>query len=136
MPGSFSLDFFLLVYLAAVGVLQMVASHNNLRGLLFLRFRLPAFCLGLGIAVAAFLWFFLSEPRNLPDTEGGLDGNDAAGLFSLGSLAALFSTFLVSSLINRSLRENTHSASGLDALRGTTYWRALLGSLKVLWKRS
>ena len=137
MAGSFSLDFFLFVFLAAMGVLQMVASYDNLRGLLFIRVRFPAFGLGLGIAIAAFLWFFLSEPRNLPDTEGGLDGNDAAGLFSLGSLAALLATFAISSLINRSLGRGTaHSTGGLDTLRETTYLRALLGSLKVLWKRS
>lgn len=137
MAASFSLDFLLLSYLATLGILQMAAAYNNLRGLLVIRVNILAFLFGLMITIAAFLWFFLSKPRNLPDTQGGLDGNDAAGLFSLGSLAALFTTFIISSAVNHSLGKNNISwPNGLEALRETTYLRALLGSLKVLWKRS
>ena len=137
MVGSFSLDYFTFVFIAAVGVLQMVASHQNLRGLLFFRMPILAFLVGLGLTIAAFLWFFLSESRNISDTDGGLDGNGSAGLFALGSLAALFTTFIISSLVNRSFGKGSDlSGHGLDALRKTSYLRAFCRSLRDLWKRS
>ena len=89
MVGSFALDFFVFAFIASLGVLQMVASYTALRGLLFIRVRSLAFFLGLATTVLGFLWFFLSEPRNLPDSNGGLDGNQIAGLYTLGAGASL-----------------------------------------------
>ena len=137
MVASFSVDYFILVYVAAMGVLQMIASRRDLRGMLLFPAPSIAFLVGLCAVIAAFSWFFASEPRNLSDTEGGLDGNRAASMFSAASSLAVFSTLVISSLINRSLgRDGQAPSPGLDALGQTTYLRALSGSLKGLWKRS
>ena len=137
MPGPFILDFFVFVFISALGVLQMVAAQNRLWGLLFIRRRTIAFLVGFGSTTLAFLWFFLSEPRNLSDTHGGLDGNGAAGIFTIASASALALTLVISSIRNRSMgKGDRRYAVGLDALRETTYLRALLGTVKVLWKRS
>ena len=115
----------------------MVAAYSALRGLLFIRVRPLAFLAGLATTVLAFLWFFVSEPRNLSDTEGGLDGNQMAGLFAVASGSALVVTLLVSSVRNRSMERAWHqSNTGLDVLRETTYVKALLDTWKHLWKRS
>ena len=136
MVGGFALDYFVFVFIAALGVLQMAAAYNALQGLLFIRFRPLAFLSGLLVTTLAFLWFFLSEPRNIPDTEGGLDGNEMAGLFALGAGSALVLSLLFSSVSNRSMiRSGQQPKTGLDALKETTYVRALLGTLKYLWKR-
>ena len=136
MVVSFSLDYFLLVLVAALGVLQMVASHPDFRGLLLVRPPAVAFLGGLCAVIAAFVWFFAAEARNLSDTEGGLDGNRAASIFCLATSIAVAATFIFSSVVNRSLgREGPPPSPGLDALRHTTYLRALWGSLKALWKR-
>ena len=143
MLGGFVLDYLLFVFIAALGVLQMVAAYSALRGLLFVRVRSLAFVLGLLITVAAFIWFFLSEPRNIGDTEGGLDGNQMSAFFALGAGLALVLTLLVSSIINRSMGSDGGSAgqqldTGLNALRQTTYLKALsstLSTLKDRWKR-
>ena len=136
MVGAFALDFLVFVFIAALGVLQMVAAHTALRGLLFVRVRPLAFLAGLVTTATAFLWFFISEPRNVPDTAGGLDGNQMAGLFAIGAGSALVLTLLLSSMCNRSLgRQGQQFNPGLDALRETTYLNALFSTLKDLWKR-
>ncbi len=136
MVGSFTLDYLLFVFIAAFGALQIAAAYGNLQGLLFIRARPLAFGSGLVITVAAFLLFFLTEPRNIPDTEGGLDGNETAGLFTLGAVSALVLTLILSSISNRALGKGGHRcASGLDALRETSYFNALTGTLKDIWKR-
>lgn len=131
------MDYFILVYVAAMGVLQMIASRREFRGMLLVPAPSVAFVLGLCAVVAAFVWFFASEPRNLSDTEGGLDGNRAASMFSAASALAVFTTLALSSLVNRSLGKDGQPAGpGLESLGHTTYLRALRGSLKALWNRS
>lgn len=134
MVGTFALDFFVFAFIASFGTLQMVAAYTALRGLLLVRVRSLAFLVGLVTTVLGFLWFFLSEPRNVPDSEGGLDGNQMAGLYAAAAGLALFVTLLFSSITNRSLGTGTkHLEAGLDALRETTYLKALLRTLKDLW---
>ena len=136
MVGPFFLDYFVFVFIAALGVLQMVAAYSALRGLLFIRVRPLAFLIGSATTALAFLWFFLSEPRNISDQEGGLDGNQMAGLFAVAAGSALILTLLVSSVSNRSLgASGQRFNSGLDALRETTYLKALISTLKSVWKR-
>ena len=130
MPGPFVLDYCLLGFLATLGVVQMAAARNGLTGLLFFRHRPTSFLLGMALAVGVFLWFFLSEPRNIGDTEGGLDGNQTAGYFTVSAGSAIILTFLVSSLSNRYLPRDGPFAAGLDALRETTYLRSLARALK------
>lgn len=136
MVGPFALDYFVFVFIAALGVIQLVAAHSALRGLLFIRSRPLAIVAGLAATGLAFVWFFVSEPRNIPDTDGGLDGNQMAGLFALGAGSALVLTLLLSSLSNRSMGSGGQNAvPGLDALRASTYLEALIGTLRSLWKR-
>ncbi|HIM49992.1 MAG TPA: hypothetical protein EYM32_14095, partial [Dehalococcoidia bacterium] len=79
MAGSFVPDYLVLVFSASCGVFQMAAACNGLHGLLFFKGRRTAFIFGLALWVAAFAWFFLSEPRNQPDTTLGLTGNQQFG---------------------------------------------------------
>ena len=44
MTGSFVLDYFLLVFLAACGLFQIIAANKNLRGLLFPNIAPVPFC--------------------------------------------------------------------------------------------
>lgn len=136
MTGSFMLDYLLFTFLSALGLFQMVAVCSTFRGLLFIRSRPLSLLLGFLVTTVAFLWFFLSEPRNLPDTHGGLDGNETAGLFTLGAGTALVLTLILSSLRNRSMRKNGQEyQEGLEALRETTYLAAIQDVLRNLWTR-
>ena len=132
MPGPFVLDYCLFVFLAAMGVVQMAAARNFLTAVLFIRHRPLAFLSGAALTAGVFVWFFVSEPRNIPDTAGGLDGNQTAGYFAISAGSAVILTLLLSSWINRDMPRDGPIAAGLDALRRTTYTRALAHALKHL----
>ena len=129
MTSSFVPDYLALVFFASCGVFQMAAACNGLHGLLFFKGRRTAFLFGLALWVAAFAWFFLSEPRNQPDTGLGLTGNQQFGYFFVGSGAGLAFTLLVSSVRNLGLGKEPPQA-GLDALRQSNYLRAIYQTLQ------
>ena len=130
MSESFILDYFLLVFAASCGLYQMTAACNALRGLMLFRSKGLTFILGLTLWVGAFAWFFLSEPRNMPDTGAGLTGNEQFGYFFAGGGAGLAVTLAVTSLRNWRLGKETAALpAGLDALREVGYARALCRSL-------
>lgn len=125
-------DYFLLVFLAGCGVIQIAASYSRLRGVLLLAHPWASALLGLVLVLGSFLWFFSPGPRHIPDTQGGLDGNLQAALFSLAALSAVVVTLLLSSLINRRLSHNPASW-GLEALKETTYLKALAKGVRKQW---
>ncbi len=133
---NFAVDYYLFALVASVGVIQVAASLGNLRGLLVFKPPVLARTLGLAAPVAAFVWFFTSETRNINDYEGGLDGNDQALLFLLAAISATLATSLITSVVNRRMtgREPT-SRDGLEALTQTSYLRAVHLSLRN-WRRN
>lgn len=123
MP-EFALDYFVLVFLSALGVLLFVTAYYRLHGLmLFPRF--VSLALGALLVSGAVIWFFASEYRNVPDTAAGLNGNEQTLLFAGGAVLAIIFLLLVSSLRNRSMKGKPN-ASGLDMLRRSNYWRLIL----------
>lgn len=133
--SPFLIDYLAFVFLASVGVLQFAASLSRLTALLIFRSIPAARVSGAALAVAAFIWFFVSDTRNVNDFEGGLDANVQALALFLTVLAAVLATLVVSSLVN--IRMDGASASpseGVDSLRRTTYFRALPQSVGAAWK--
>ena len=129
----FAADYLLLVFLATCGILQLASLFNRSTFLLFIPNPRLGLLLALPLLIGPFVWFFASEPRNLPDTAGGLNGNQQAVLFLIGSLAAVLFTFLLTSL--RNPKRGPHPQDippGLDAIRRVTYLRALSLTLRRL----
>ncbi len=134
MTGSFILDYCILVFLASGGVFQMAAALGSYRGLLYFWQRPVSFLFGVVVLTGAVVWFFLSESRNVPDSTHGMDGNEQFGYFFAGSGAGLAFTLIVSSLRNWSLGARlSHLPPGLDALRETSYLRALYRTCSHYW---
>ena len=126
MTDSFILDYYLLVLLAAGGVFQVAAARARYRGLLIIPHRGASYVLGLAMVVVGFAWFFLSEPRNVPDSTLGLDGNQQFGYFFAGSGTALFLTLIVTSMRHRRARlQGGNAPPGLEALREASHYTAL-----------
>ena len=132
MFTTFGLDYFLLVFFSAVGVLQVVAAYRRRLGLLFFK-RTASYILGIGMLLVSFSWFFGSQPRNIPDTSAGLDGNQQAILFCSGTIVALIATLTVSSFLNWSVLKEEEQIVGLDALNQNTYARVMLKGIKSRW---
>ena len=132
---SFAVDYYLLVTVAAFGVIQVAASLGRLHGLVLLRSNRATWVLGLGLAAAAGAWFFAVEDRNINDYEGGLDANIQALTFFLGASTAYAATLVLSSVVNRRAEAaDPQPGEGLGGLRRTTYARALARSL-AYWRR-
>ncbi len=134
--ADLSRDYFILVFLSGLGTLQVAASYGHLRGLLLLPSPRASRFFGVLLALAVVIWFFVSAPRNINDTEGGLDGNTQALLFALASLAAVVATLVGSSIANAGMRNRSHyTFSGLDALKKSNYVQALFDSLSYWWRK-
>ena len=136
VSDSFIFDYIALVFIASCGVFQIAAARNGLRGLMVIQRRRWCMLLGMALLAGAFSWFFLSEPRNVPDTSLGLTGNEQFGYFFAASGGSLFFTLLVSSLINRGMgRNNWDLPPGIDALGRSNYFRALYRTTRPLLVR-
>ncbi len=132
---SFAADYVLFIFLASLGVVQLAALKNRLKGLYFIRIPLLNFVAALVLVAGSFLWFFVSEPRNLPDTGGGLDGNQQAMFSVAAAVGAVLFTLATTSLLNAGFgRGEELKGTGLQALRRTNYFIALRRTMGRLWK--
>ncbi len=125
LPG---LIYFTFIFLAALGVLQIAAALNSLRGLLLVRNKFLSILIGIVLVAGAFVWYLnLTNGFLLAKIEGEQQGI----LFLLGSSAALLVTLILASLFhwNRSM-PSLQETNGLDALKEMTYWQVLRVQLR------
>lgn len=134
MMSTFVIDYYLLDLTSSFGVIQISASLGGLKGLLLFRSRYLSRGFGLAVALTAFVWFFVSESRNVNDYEGGLDANVQALTFFLGAVSALVMTLVVTSLTNAHMSGDPSPGEGLEVLRRTNYARALGHSIRYWWR--
>lgn len=127
----FALEYLIFSFVACCGALQITAWHNRLEGLLLMpSLRLGAL-LGMTLTVGAFLWFFLSRERNVPDTEEGLGGSLMFAFFLLAAGLATVFTLALSSVTNgRRFQQPPADTDGLEALKDATYFNALRSSFR------
>ena len=103
---TFAVDYFVMVFVASLGVMQTAASIGGLRGLLMFKRPLIARPLGIGMAIAAIVWFFMVAERNINDYEGGLDSNEQGLLFFLAVATSGILTCILTSLLNRRMLDS------------------------------
>ncbi len=133
---DFAWDYFKLAFWTVTGVVQIASAYSGLRGLWFVPSRRMTPVMGAVMVIAAFVWFFfLSGPRNLPDTTFGLDGNEQVMLFAAGGIVGIVVSLLFSSLRNLVLgRDDEREYAGFEALKHMSFARAMLMTLRKLWK--
>ena len=122
MTGSFILDYYLLVLIASCGLFQIVGALHGYRGMTFSDNRFASTCIGAAALIGAFTWFFLSQDRNVPDSDLGMNGNEQFAYFFAGSGTGLAITLILTSL--RQLKfgaQQRELPEGLDALKETTF---------------
>ena len=130
MMFSFAVDYFIVVFVASLGVMQTAASIGGLRGLLVFKNPLVARPLGIAIAIAAIVWFFMVAERNINDYEGGLDSNEQGLLFFLAVAASGVLTFILTSPLNARMRRRMGNGerapdAGLGSMRHSNWFQAL-----------
>ena len=132
---AFSVDYYILVTVSAVGVFQLLAMHRGLRGIQVFRPSRISVLFWAALPLAAVAWFFLTEDRKVSDHLGGLSSNEIALAFFVGVVTAWVLTAAVTSVLNRNRDHGEPDPeAGLDSLSQTTYFRAVLHSLRY-WHR-
>jgi hypothetical protein len=115
----------ILVFGAALGVIQAAAAYNDLKGLAFFRSKLLTYIFAVTITGTALGFFFA---WNYMFATGVVAGVQQTGLFIQSIVATIVFTLIVSSLINIGYRSPQHHSApptGLDALREKTFFRAM-----------
>ena len=97
--SSFQTDYFILVFIGSLGVIQAAASVGGLRGLLIVKRPAAARAIGVALAIGAMMWFF-TEPRIINDTDGGMNSNQQGLTFFIAAVCAAAATLAASTLVN------------------------------------
>ena len=133
---AFSIDYYILVTVSAVGVFQLVAMHRDLRGILVFRPSRISAVLWAAFPLAAVAWFFLTKDRKVSDHMGGLSSNEIALAFFVGVVTAWVLTAVVTSILNRNIdRQAPDPAAGLDSLTSATYFGAVSHNLRYWYRQ-
>jgi hypothetical protein len=126
-----SLNYCLLVFIAVVGVLQLAAVYNNLRGLLFFPRKIYSLVFAVFAIVVALFAFFAWNDYNKIMVGGSqqiltVEGSQQTGSFVLSAAAAILFTLIASSLLNyRRLNSCKDQQDGLDTLRESTFFQVI-----------
>ena len=79
----FSVDYYLLVTLSAVGLFQLIANHRRLNGIKIFQNSFITVAFGCLLPISSLIWFFSTEDRKFSDHLGGLSSNELALAFFL-----------------------------------------------------
>ena len=133
---TFATDYYIGVFISAIGALQFAFSVGRLYGLLFFKSPIVARALGLALMIGGFVLFFGTGSRNINDYEGGLDAPTQGLFFFLGSSTAVVVTLVLTSVVNYGMRgDEAEPAAGVDSLRDTNYALSLARSVSH-WRKN
>lgn len=123
-------QYYLFVFVAAVGVLQLVAAYRQWRGLSFFQNATLSYLFSFLTVVGPFVWFFGWENRmDTAMRRAALEGAQQFVYFNTAAFLALVFTLIVSSLLfaYRKRRQSLRDAypQGFGALSEISYFEAL-----------
>lgn len=125
---SLPLDYFLLVFFACCGVIQLAAAYSGLAGMLIVPRARAGYLLGCALVVGSFAWFAAIGDFAIPGDVGGVEGAQQFGLFLGAAVASVAATNILASLRRLGSRKRS-TLAGMDALREGTYLELALGWL-------
>ena len=129
-------DYFIFVFISAIGAIQVGASYGKLRGILFSPSIIISRFVGFLLVLIGIIWFYASKHRNINDIEGGIDANDQALWFSLGVTAAVIFTFLITSISQKKLsaKSQIDLELGIENLKHSTYFFVIKNNIIIRTK--
>ena len=151
-----ALEYFLFIFLASLGVLQIAASYANLRGLSFFTRPIWGYIFGSLAVAGGFSWFYTVANPNpevasaitlgdifrygwsnpYPDKGLIMGEGESVFFFLLAIVCALLITIVVSSIVKSGIpprtpeRMNEEAPKGLEALKDMTLFQAITTSLR------
>lgn len=118
-----ALEYFYLVFIAAVGVIQAAVAHNGLRGISFFCHKISSYLFAVFTTGPVLFVFFTWNERN---PTGVIEGREQFCFFMLAIVVAIGFTLGASSLLKHwSLRKNDVKCDGFSALKEVTFFQAL-----------
>jgi len=116
-------EYFYLVSIAAVGVIQAAVAYNGFRGISFFSRKIYSYLFMILTLSPVLAAFFTWNERN---PTGVIEGREQFCFFMLAIVAAIGFTLIVSSLLQyRYLRKNNIRHDGFEALKEVTFFQAL-----------
>ena len=154
---AFVIEFFLFIYLALLGVLQIAASYTNLNGLSFFKSPKWGYIFGILMVAGGFSWFYIvghphpdvgyaivirdifvygwSNPKP-PDIGLIMGEGEAVICFLLAVGCALLTTIAISSIVKIRISPGTpedmneEAPEGLEVLKDMTFFQAITRNLR------
>jgi hypothetical protein len=127
-------DYFIFVFMASVGLYQIVTIPAMLKALWFFNQPWLQYIFGILMIFGAYGWFFTSKGRNVQST---VEGAQQLGLFLGAIVASYFATAVLSSIIQAgtnarddSPQEHKQQDFGLEALKTKTLFESIAARLK------
>lgn len=122
------IQYFLLVFCVACGLLQAVCASRKIRGLQLFQSQRLSYGFAAVFSIAPFVVFYAAADRNLLPV---IEGAQQSGLYVAGISAATAATAAVTSLVNarKFNRAASQPGEGLCCLRDMTWWRYLRASM-------
>ncbi|MDM7998801.1 MAG: hypothetical protein QUS33_02065 [Dehalococcoidia bacterium] len=126
------------VFIASMGMLQLIAVCHQLRGMLFIRNRPITLMLSLAAIVFAYWWFFFRDDRiDTVMRRTGVEGSQQFAVFCWTTFAALIVTLVLSSLLKMVIYRRRESSTqqeerleGVYQLKYMTWFEALREAFK------
>lgn len=127
---SFVAEYCLYVFIAVIGMLQLIAARWELRGISFFRKKTWGYAFGAVAIGAVFIWFFRFTGLDL--AQPTFDTPPQLLWLALSTFLAVAVTIAISSIVNRKRMPSPSDDDdeGIDTLRRQTYWRAISQRLK------
>ena len=129
-----ALDYFLLVFIAAVGVYQIASIPGGLKGLWFFRQPCIQYFFGILAIIGSFGWFYTSAERNVQHT---VEGSQQLMLFLGAIISSYFITAILASVIQAAVSTQGDNPvkgkqydQGMYTLKTTTLLGGILSSLR------
>ena len=116
-------EYFYLVLISSVGVIQAAVAYNGFRGISFFNRKIYGYLFMVFTLGPVLVAFFAWNERNIT---GVIEGREQFYLFILAIVAAIGFTLVLSSLLKHwSLRTNNVRHDGFEALKEVTFFQAL-----------
>ena len=132
MPNIAS-DYFIFVFMASIGLYQIVTIPARLKGLWFFNRAWLQYIFGILTIVGAYVWFFTSKGRNL---QTSTEGAQQLGLFLAAIVTAYLATAILASIIQGvpksrdSGLQEPQTNSGFEELKTKTLFESIAARLK------
>jgi len=128
-----ALEYFYLVLVASVGIIQAAVAYNGLKGISFFSYKVSAYLFMLVTAGPAMVSLFTWNERN---ATGVIEGREQFCFFMLAIVTAIGFTLAFSSLLKYwSMRGSGVKTEGFEALREVTFFQAIRYRYNTVMRR-